>query len=216
MILKKAFLFTVILVFIQPVIAIEKIVIVGLFKDKAIVMLDGKQRVMSIGKTTPEGATLISANSKEAVIEIEGKQESYTLGSHISTHFASPTSGKKVIIAPDPSGMYLVNGSINDFQVNFVVDTGATLISMNKHQAKRIGLKYKLEGEESLSNTASGFAKIYLIELKKVKVGDIEIRNVQAAVHDGDHPTVILLGNAFLNQVDMNREGRLLELEKKY
>jgi aspartyl protease family protein len=87
---------------------------------------------------------------------------------------------------------------------------------MNKHQAKRIGLKYKLEGEESLSNTASGFAKIYLIELKKVKVGDIEIRNVQAAVHDGDHPTVILLGNAFLSRVDMNREGRLLELEKKY
>lgn len=216
MILKKTFLFTVILVFIQPAIAIEKIVIVGLFKDKAIVTLDGKQRVMSVGKTTPEGATLISANSKEAVIEIDGKQEPYTLGSHISTHFASPTGGKKVIIAPDPGGMYLVNGSINGFQVNFVVDTGASVISMNKHQAKRIGLKYKLEGEEGVSYTASGKNKVYLIELKKVKVGDIEIRNVQAAVHDGDHPAVILLGNTFLSRVDMNREGRILELEKKY
>jgi aspartyl protease family protein len=216
MILKKVVLFTLIVIFIQSVFAIEKITILGLFKDKAVVTLDGKRRVLNVGKTSPEGATLISATSKEAVIEIDGIQETYTLGTHISSSFTAPSAGKKVTIGPDASGMYRVNGSINNYQVNFVVDTGATLISMNKHQAKRIGLNYKLEGKEAVSNTASGLAKVYLIKLEKVKVGDIELRDVQSAVHDGDYPDVILLGNAFLSRVNMHREGRILELEKKY
>ncbi|OGT30488.1 MAG: hypothetical protein A2W28_07590 [Gammaproteobacteria bacterium RBG_16_51_14] len=215
MILKNILLVILLAVFIRPVFAIEEIVIVGLFKDKAIVDLDGKRRILAAGQTSPEGATLISANSKEAVIEIDGEVKTYTLGTHISSSYTKASSGKKVIIAPDANGMYRVNGSINDFQVDFVVDTGATLVSMNKHQAKRIGLDYKLQGKEGVANTASGEDKVYLLILKKVKVGDIEMRDVAAAVHDGDHPDVILLGNAFLSRVDMSREGRVLELEKK-
>ena len=110
--------------------------------------------------------------------------------------------------------MYLVNGSINDFQVRFVVDTGATLISMNKHQAKRIGIEYKMDGEKSLINTASGLDVIYIVDLKKVKVDDIEVNNIKGAVHDGDFPKIILLGNTFLNQIDINRNGKLLQLQK--
>jgi len=103
----------------------------------------------------------------------------------------------------------------NDFQVNFLVDTGATLISMNKHHAKRIGLNYKIEGEEGLTSTAAGFAKVYRVKLKKVKVGNIELKDVDASVHDGDFPDIILLGNSFLNRLYMSREGRLMKLEKK-
>jgi aspartyl protease family protein len=216
MILKKVFLFILIVIINPSVFAIEKIMVMGLFKDKAIVTLDGKRRVLNVGETSPEGATLISATSKEAVIDIDGTQKTYTLGTHISSTFTAPSEGKKVTIGPDPFGMYHVNGSINNYQVNFIVDTGATFISMNEHQAKRIGLNYKLEGKEAVSNTASGVAKVYLVKLKKVKVGDIELRDVQAAVHDGDHPEVMLLGNAFLSRVNMNREGRILVLEKKY
>ncbi len=196
-------------------IAVEKIVIVGLFKDKAIVELDGKQRVLTAGKTSPEGVTLISANSREAVLEINGEQKIYTLGTHIGSSYNAASEGIIVTIAPDSSGMYNVNGSINGFQVNFVVDTGATLISMNRNDAKRIGLNYKLEGEESASHTAAGISKIYLVKLKKVKVGDIELLDVAGAVHDSDFPGVILLGNSFLSRIDMNRDGRVLQLQKK-
>lgn len=207
----------VILVFIcqQPVRAIDSVSVLGLFKDKAVVELDGKRRVLSIGKPSPEGVILISANSKEAVLEIEGQRNSYALGRHIGSSFKKAEVGKIVTVAPDQSGMYEVNGSINDFQVKFMIDTGATLISMNKHQAKRVGLQYKLEGRESVSSTASGLDKIYIVRLKKVKVGEIELRNIDAAVHDGDFPSVILLGNSFLNRVDMKRQGRILELQKK-
>jgi len=195
--------------------AIEKIKILGLFKNKAVVEIDGKQRILSAGKKSPEGVILVAANSKEAILEIDGVQNTYILGSHIGGKFKKPRRGKISTIAPDADGMYRVNGSINGFQVAFVVDTGATLISMNKHQALRIGLNYKLEGKQSIANTASGLSTIYIMNLDKVKVGDLEVRNVKGAVHDGDFPQAILLGNTFLNRVNMNREGKLLHLQEK-
>ena len=203
------------LVLSTNVFAVDKISVSGLFNDKAIVSIDGKQRLLKVGEPSPEGVILISANAKEAVIEINGEQDTYILGEHIGGRFKKPAEGKTVSIAPDRHGMYEVNGSINGFQVNFLVDTGATLISMNRNQAKRIGINYKMEGEESLSETASGLSKIYIVNLKSVMVGDIKIPNVQAAVHDGDFPRTILLGNTFLARVKMNREGQMLKLEEK-
>lgn len=203
------------LCYLDSAFAIENISILGLFKNKAIVQIDGKQRVLSAGKKSPEGVLLISADSKEVVLEIDGERNTYSLGSHIGGKFKKPEAGNTSTIAPDANGMYWVNGSINGFQVAFVVDTGATLISMNKHQANRIGLNYKLEGIESTANTASGVTKIYIMNLDKVKVGDIEVRDVQGAVHDSDFPQVILLGNTFLNKVNMKREGKILLLEDR-
>lgn len=200
----------------QASFAIDKIVINGLFKDKAIVNIDGKQRVLKKGEASPEGALLVESNSKEAIIEIDGQQETYSLGSQIGGNFAPPADGKKLIIAPDSAGMYNISGTINGSHVPFVVDTGATLVSMNSNVAKKLGIDYKLNGQKGYSNTASGKDKIYIVNLKKVKVGDIELHNVEGAVHEGNFPVITLLGMSFLGKLDMKREGRVLELHKKY
>ena len=194
--------------------AIGKITIAGLFKDRAVVIIDGTQRILTIGKPSPEGVYLISANSQEAVLEIDGVQKTYTLGMEISSSFTGPPPEETVTIAPDGDNMYLVNGSINGFQVNFVVDTGATFVAMNKHTAKRIGLDYKIQGIKSTTETASGYTNIYLVKLNEVKVGNITVHDVDAAVHDDDFPSVILLGNSFLARVNMAREGMLLQIKK--
>jgi aspartyl protease family protein len=47
-------------------------------------------------------------------------------------------------------------------------------------------------------------------------VGDIELRNVDGAVHDGDFPRATLLGMSFLGRLNMRQDGQVLELEKKY
>lgn len=62
--------------------AAPKFMVVGLFKDKAILDINGKQRLLAAGHQAPEGITLISANSKEAVIEVEGKRGTYARQSH--------------------------------------------------------------------------------------------------------------------------------------
>ena len=213
MISKRIILFCLFLYPLQSV-AVEKIRVIGLFTDKAIVEIDGKQHVLSAGNTSPEGVKLVSANSREAVLEVDGKQDTYTLGTHIASNYSGPPDTASVTIAPNASGMYEVNGSINGFQVEFVVDTGATLISMNRHVAKRLGIDYKRRGLPGQSETASGYSDIYLVNLDEVRVGQIKLHDVTASVHDGEFPKVILLGNSFLNQVDMTRDGRVLVLEK--
>ncbi len=98
----------------------------------------------------------------------------------------------------------------------FIVDTGATLVSMSGREARRLGIDYRLEGTPATSSTASGISAIYIVRLDRVKVGDIEMRNVRAAIHDGDFPARALLGMSFLNRVELRRDGDVLELRQKF
>lgn len=188
--------------------------VLALFRDKAVITVDGHRYTLSAGQSTPGGVRLLSADSDQARLEVDGKVAVYHLGDRISARF-SPATGNQVVIAPDSQGMYHVDGSINGFQVRFVVDTGSTLIAMNRHQAQRIGLHYRLDGKPAVSSTASGLDKVWLVNLDRVTVGEIALRDVRAEVHDGDYPREILLGNSFLNGVDLSRQGRLLQLQSK-
>jgi aspartyl protease family protein len=195
--------------------AVDKVVVLGLFRDRAVLVIDGTQRILTAGQVSPEGVLLVSADTNAAVVEIDGRRETYTLGSHIMSEFTAPPAGSSAVIAPDAQGMYRVNGSVNGFQVAFIVDTGATLIAMNRAEAERIGIDYRMGGRESQAATASGIDRIFLVTLDSVRVGEIELKDVPAAVHDGEFPLVMLLGNSFLNRVDLQREGRLLEIREK-
>jgi aspartyl protease family protein len=192
-----------------------KVKVSGLFKDKAILVIDGAQRLMRAGETSPEGVKLVESNSSRAIIEIDGVQSSHGLGSHIDGGSAEPES-RTVHIYPGSRNMYTVVGSINGYPVNFVVDTGATAVSMNSRQARRLGIDYEVEGRPGMSQTASGIVKIFIVRLKRVKVGDIELTNVEGSVHEGDFPTEVLLGMSFLGRLEMRREDGVLELRKKY
>jgi len=195
--------------------AATKVTVVGLFKNTAIVVIDGTRRLLRSGDTSPEGVKLISATSSEAVLEIDGEQKTYGLGGQIGGSYARPEQAK-VRIWPTPDRMYVVLGSINGFPVKFIVDTGATLVSLSGREAKRLGIDYRVVGTPGRSSTASGIEKIYVVNLDKVKVGDIEIRNVRGAVHDGDFPPATLLGMSFLSKLTMRQDGLVLELEKKF
>lgn len=206
--------FLILLVFVcGHSLAVDKIKVVGLFKDKAVIIIDGKQHVLRKNTTSPEGVTLISANSNEAILEVDGEQKSYTLGNQVSIKFSETEPGRTVSIAPT-NDLYLVNGSINDFQVQFLVDTGASSVAMNRQTAKRLGLNFRMDGQEGLSETASGYSKIYVVNLEKVTVGDIVLEDVEGVVHDSEFPRIILLGNSFLSKVHLRREGQLLLLEQ--
>lgn len=197
-----------------PCIAGE-IVVVGLFKDKAILSIDGKQRRLAVGQTSQEGVKLLSANSKEAVLEIAGERRLYALGSPARMQqFAAPEV-TTVRLRRNPQGMYSSTGSINGVAVNFLVDTGASLIAMNAIQAKRLSLDYQHRGRPIAVSTASGMAQGYQIELKRVKLGDIELRDIDAVVLAGESPPEILLGMSFLGKLDIQHNGQGMQLTKK-
>ncbi|HTT08938.1 MAG TPA: TIGR02281 family clan AA aspartic protease [Gammaproteobacteria bacterium] len=198
-----------------PAAAVDKIDVVGLFKDKAVVEIDGRPQVLKVGETRADGIKLISANSKEAVIEIAGRQTTYQVGASTSIAAMAPPEGTIVQIGPDAQGMYLADGTINGYSVKFLVDTGATTLAMNRETAKRLGIDYRVDGKSGTARTASGIVKAYGVTLKKVTVGDIALNDVQAIVIDGDSPAEPLLGNTFLGRLDIKRSDKILELIKK-
>ena len=187
---------------------------VGLFSDQAVIEINHTQRLLKVGKTSPEGVTLISANSKKAVLEIDGVRRTYQLGDHISASFSSTTAQAEVNLWPT-NGMYLTVGSVNGYTVDFLVDTGAPAIALNAETARRVGLDY-LEAKKILIKTASGTEIGYEVNLNSVQVGDIILNDVRAMVIDGEEPQRALLGMTFLNKLEMNRTDKKLNLKKKY
>jgi len=166
------------------------------------------------GKRSPEGVLLVSADTKQAVLEIDGEQQTAGLSRAISTQFKTPEKLTERI-ASGRGGHFITPGRINGLAVEFMVDTGATTIALNLPTAKQLGLNYRA-GEQLQVSTAAGMSTGYGLMLDSVRIGAIEVKNVYAIVSMNDFPTTILLGNTFLNRVDMRRENGVLILEAKY
>ena len=190
------------------------IIVLGLFKGRAIVKIDGTQRTLKKGKASPEGVILISADSQVAILEVNGEQQEFKLGRHVGTSFKKKENAEAKIMPTQ--GMYLTTGFINGRSVKFLVDTGATWIAMNIHQARSLGINFRFVGKRGFASTANGTAPFYHVTLDKVKVGEIELTNVAAAVMEGNSPSEVLLGNSFLNRVEMQRQGQVMLLKQKF
>jgi len=193
----------------------QEVSVLALFRQRALLVIDGQRRLLHAGETSPEGVRLIEANSEEAVLEAAGRRWRQRLGSHIGSTFA-PARHAAVQVWPDANGMYAVIGSINSYPVDFIVDTGATFISMSRQVARRLGIDYQVRGEPAVASTAAGLARVYMVRLDSVKIGEIELHGVAAAVHDSDFPRQVLLGLSFLDRVDLRRAGKALELRRRF
>jgi aspartyl protease family protein len=189
--------------------------VVGLFSGRAVLLVDGQQRLLKPGQTSPEGVQLISATSEEAVLLIDGQEVTARLDGRVSARKRTPEINE-VQVWRDTAGMYTTVGSINGLPVTFLVDTGATAVAMNANQAKRLGIDYRVIGRQSGVTTASGVERAWAVTLDTVKVGDLELHNVGAVVLEGAHPSTTLLGMTFLGRLEINNDGRLMTLRKKY
>ncbi|MCW8921314.1 MAG: TIGR02281 family clan AA aspartic protease [Sedimenticola sp.] len=199
----------------SPLLAVDKIRVMALFHDKAMVQIDGKQRLLKAGEKSPEGVLLVSANANEAILEINGERGSYGLGSQVGGHFAVREM-VEVRIQGDERGSYNTTGSINGRMTDMLVDTGATIVAMSQVEAKRLGIAYRIEGEKSFVRTASGTARAYSVVLDRVQVGGLSLNQVDAVVIEGNSPHKVLLGMSFLGRVNMEQRGTLMVLQQKF
>lgn len=191
--------------------------VIGLFSGKAVLVIDGgKPRTMAAGDISPEGVRLISATSEAAVVEIGGRrqtlapgQNGYAAAAHRDSKAAS------VILTADSRGHFVTTGTINGNTLQFLVDTGATAITLSSSDARRLGINY-LAGSRSHTQTANGVVSVYKVKLDSVRLGDITVNNVDAVVIEGDALPVALLGMSFLNRMEMKRDGLTMTLIKRY
>lgn len=218
------FFFLLVLLFGFDAIADEQAIrVIGLFKNAAMVDYGGKQKFYRVGQKIATDIKLVKADSHSAVFLIKGKE--VELGLDKSAGFSGGNSAgpkrnietvKVAKILRNNNGMYHTGGFINGVAVKFLVDTGASQVAMNERVAKLVGLSYLIDGEKIAVSTAAGIVPAWRAVLRKVRVGNIELMNVEALVVKGAGPGEVLLGMSFLNRVTMEDNGQLLRLVKKY
>jgi len=125
-----------------------------------------------------------------------------------------PISTKKLVLTADSLGGYRTEGKINGKKVNFIIDTGASLVAMSKSTAQRLKLKYD-KTRPIRVQTASGLDRVYLTTIKKISIGKIVLRDIEAAVSTHDFPKYPLLGMSFLGKIELIQQDKKLILKKK-
>jgi aspartyl protease family protein len=186
----------------------------GSLGDKALLVIDGTPRTVATGSTV-QGVRLIHVSNNEALVEIAGQRRTLALGGQVNIGAAdSPGGGTTIMLSADSGGHFWANGTINGKSVRFLVDTGATNVSMSQSLAERLGLDYR-NGQRGVSNTANGQVQAYRVPLTSVRVGEVEVYNVAATIVPVPMDFV-LLGNSFLTRFQMKRENDTLTLVKRY
>jgi aspartyl protease family protein len=187
----------------------------GSLGDKALLVIDGTPRTVAAGSSV-NGVKLLSVSGGDAVVEVQGKRVKLALGGAQVNLGGKPTegSGSQIVLTAGSGGHFFANGSINGKAVRFVVDTGATYVSMGAAEAERLGIDFR-RGERGMTQTANGTMPAYKVMLASVRIGDVQVYNVEALVGQSGMDQ-ILLGNSFLTRFQMKRENDLMTLNRRY
>lgn len=192
----------------------DTVVLQALFNNKAMVSINGKS-ILLVKDKPVQGYRLIKSDSYEAVIEFNGQARRYTInGSPVQSRYSAGKELAAVTIWPNKRGLYETGGSVNGLHADFLIDTGASVVAMNESHARA----FSISTEKALRikvETASGSLIGRQVKLRVVKIGGIVVNNVDAVILPGNFPRKILLGNAFLKNIEMKRQGQAILLQAR-
>lgn len=148
----------------------------------------GKSR----SSTAPNRPVEMPATSETPTVKADGK------------------SNQKVFLDRGASGRFYVDGEINGRTIRFVVDTGASKVALTREDAERLGVTISRLRPLGPANTAGGVTKAYRLRLSSLKIGNIVVRDIQAAVVPAATGTS-LLGMTFLSRLESygERDGKM-------
>ena len=187
----------------------------GVMGSKAMLVVNGQPQMLVVGESRG-GIRLVSLQGDQAQVEYGGRVQTLRVGASPVAVGGAPAGGnrgREIVLVAGPGGHFITGGSINGQAVSFLVDTGATTIALSQAEAVRIGLDLR-NGRRGLSSTANGVVPATGVTLNTVRVGEVEVANVPAAVIPAPMPHV-LLGNSFLTRFNMRRENDVMRLERR-
>ena len=195
----------------------DTIVVNGLFKNKAVLLINGKQHILSVGQSAPNGIELLAIEGVTVALNINGVIQKFKLGDStaITTKYKQ-NKEQEVLVALNTLGQFLTVGAINKQPVQFLIDTGATSVALNSAHARQLGIDYRNKGTPTMIATASGTSMAYRVMLDEVSIGEIRLHHIEAVVIEGNYPVHVLLGMSFLGNLDIHREGQLMKIKKKW
>jgi len=191
------------------------IALIGVFEDKAAVFAidGGGPKTVKVGQKW-NGITVLSVERGQATIEVDGKRRTLKLGQHHRSGTVVASDREKVTLAADGRGMFVTEGAVNGVTMRFMVDTGATYVSLGARDAMRLGIDFR-KGRPVMMQTANGAVMKYLVTFDRVRLGGIELTGVEGVVGETEMPFA-LLGMSFLNRLEMQRDGASMTLIRRF
>lgn len=138
-----------------------------------------------------------------------GKVEDHWANPNTSPESSISNNTRQTVLEMNRYGHYVATGFINGQQVVFLVDTGASSVSIPEPIANELNLS---RGPGQRVNTANGQITVYRTSIDRLTIGNIELYDVEASINphmDGD----ILLGMSALRSVDFQQRNQTLTLE---
>jgi len=120
-------------------------------------------------------------------------------------------SSNEVVLQRNRAGHYVAPGEINGHPVTFLLDTGATTISVPQQVAVRLGLK---PGLRQQVGTANGVVDVYRTDLNQVTLGGITQMNVRGHINPHMSGETVLLGMSFMQYLEIIQKGNTLTLRR--
>ncbi len=118
---------------------------------------------------------------------------------------------KEVVLQRNVYGHYVTSGSINNYEVTFLLDTGATDVAIPESVAEKIGLP---KGRAIMIKTANGNTTAYRTRLNHVAIGDIRLYDLNATILTNVTGQEVLLGMNFLKHFEIVQKGRTLTIRQ--
>ncbi|RTE66195.1 TIGR02281 family clan AA aspartic protease [Amphritea opalescens] len=121
------------------------------------------------------------------------------------------SSNAPVVLQRNRQGHYIAPGTINGLPVRFLLDTGATDISIPGSLADKLQLS---PGRASYASTANGTIKVYATQLDSVALGGLSLNQVAAHINPHMAGDTVLLGMSFLQHLELTQRGDTLTLKR--
>jgi aspartyl protease family protein len=193
----------------------QSVALSGVLGSKALLVVNGSApKAVAVGESHL-GVKVVSVAGEQAVLDIKGQRSTVRVGdAPVSVGVQKDTSSSNKIVLPlGQGGHFFAQGMVNGQSMQFMVDTGATTVALGESDAKRMGIDYQ-KGRPVRMNTANGPVQGWFIKLNSLRIGDVEVYEVDAVV--GPNMPFALLGNSFLSRFSMNRTSDLMVLERRY
>lgn len=194
--------------------------------SKALISVNGgTPKVVATGGQL-DGVRVIAVQGSQVIVEVDGQRR--TLGIGVGTTYTATRpaadeaqtkddkGGKsKVVLTADSRGHFSSQASINGVGSTFMVDTGASVVTLSTSMARRSGVDLARASKVMIA-TANGPAKAHRVVLNKVELKGLTAHLVEAVVVEDSQLPVGLLGMSFLNHMNLNREGDQMTLSQRY
>lgn len=188
----------------------QSVAMTGVMGSKALLVINGTPKALSADESH-QGIRVLQVQGDSATIEMQGQRQTLRVGDSPVSVGQGLSSGRKVVLRADARGHFRENGWINNKPMQYMVDTGASVVGIGQADAERMGIDFH-KGMPVIVRTANGNTQGWRVKLDTVRVGDITIYGADAVVSPQPMPFV-LLGNSFLSQLHMTRQGNEMVLE---